>query len=127
MALKRQSRLTSGYIAVLAAAFVISVAAGWLPLATRMDREAYDAMTRSEPPPPGTAECVVVAIDERTITQTGGMRNIRTTLASALHSIAAANPAVVAIDIILSEPGDHDEDLATGRRSSQGSERDSRK
>ncbi len=67
-------------------------------------------MTRSEPPPPRTAQCVVVAIDERTITQTGGMRNIRTTLASALHSIAAANPAVVAIDIILSEPGDHDED-----------------
>lgn len=110
MAAKRHSRLTPGYIAVLAAAFVISVAAGWLPLATRMDREAYDAMTRSEPPPPRTPESVVVAIDERTITETGGMRKIRTTLASALHSIAVARPAVVAIDIILSEPGDRDED-----------------
>src|SRR5947209_462807 len=75
-----------------------------------MDREAYDAMTRSEPPPPRTPESVVVAIDERTISETGGMRNIRTTLASTLNSIAAASPAVVAIDIILSEPGDRDED-----------------
>lgn len=108
---RRQRRFTPGYIAVLAASFLLAVAAGWQTLATRMDRVAYDWMSRQQPPEPRATQSVVLAFDEQTIATTGGMRHLRRTLARALELVNRAHPTVVAIDVILSEETERAEDV----------------
>ncbi|MBC7927923.1 MAG: CHASE2 domain-containing protein, partial [Bryobacteraceae bacterium] len=118
---RRQRRFTPGYLAVLGVSFALAVAAGWLPLASRMDRDAYDAMSRVQPVSVRSSEAVVLAFDERTLSSTGGMRNLRDTLARVLAIVVTGKPSVIAIDIILSESGSakEDRDLAAVFRQSQ--------
>lgn len=109
---RRQRRLTVSYAVVLAVAFLLAVAAGWTSLASRMDRDAYDWMTRSHVTRAGNAQSIVLAFDEQTLSASGGMRRIRTSLAAVLARLQAAKPAVVAIDIILADEVDPAEDQA---------------
>ena len=51
-------------------------------------------------------QSVVVGIDERTFRERGGTPHIREIEAEALEKIARAQPAAVAIDIILADPTD---------------------
>ncbi|MBC8166763.1 MAG: CHASE2 domain-containing protein [Bryobacteraceae bacterium] len=108
--LRRQRRFTPGYTLVLAGSFLAAVAVGWTTLATRMDRDAYDWMSRAHPPREHTPGSVVLAFDEQTLGSTGGMRNIRPTLASAITRILPSKPAVVAVDISMFEATDPAED-----------------
>src|SRR4051794_2439828 len=103
---RRQRRFTTGYILILAASLVTAVVAGWTSLASRMDRDAYDWMSRAVPPPPTRPQSVVLAFDEQSLTAIGGLRNIRSGLAAAVETIIRAKPAVVAIDVVLSDAGD---------------------
>lgn len=109
---RRPRRVTLGYVLILIAAFAVALGAGWTTLASRMDRDAYDWMSRHQPPPKRPAESVVLAFDEETIYSTGGQPRLRRTLADALETILPAKPAVVAIDIILHEAGDRPEEDA---------------
>ncbi|HYI97860.1 MAG TPA: CHASE2 domain-containing protein [Bryobacteraceae bacterium] len=92
-------RVTVGYIAVLSAAFLVAMIAGWSSLAEGMEGSAYDWMFRVNPPPKIEPSSVIVAFDERTLNRTGGMRNLRRTLADVLTRIRQERPAVVAIDV----------------------------
>ena len=76
----------------------------------RVDHYAYDLVTRSSPVTGAPVGSVVVAIDEETLQARGGVRQMRLILAEALHQIAAAQPRVVALDVILSDLGDSAED-----------------
>ena len=105
-------RVTLGYISVLGAAFVISMIAGLSTLAEGMEGSAYDWMFRVQPPPAIQAGSTVLAFDEQTLSATGGMRNIRRTLADALLRLQRNKPAVVAIDIALPDSGDRADDEA---------------
>lgn len=108
---RRPRRVTAGYILILAAAFSVAVTAGWTTLASGMDRYAYDWMSRMQPPVARPADSVVLAFDEESLFATGGQPRIRKAMAEALERIAAAKPAVVAVDILLADPGDRpDED-----------------
>jgi signal transduction histidine kinase len=108
----RKSRAISwGYVAVLGGAFAAATLAGWTPLAQRMDGEAYDSMFSMQPPQESRTQAVVLAIDERTLTETGGMRNVRRTIAQALDRLQSANPKAVAIDLILADEGDPEQDV----------------
>ena len=69
-------RVTLGYIAVLATAFCLAMMAGWSSLADGMEGSAYDWMFRCSLRA-GEASSVVLAIDEHTLSETGGMRNLR--------------------------------------------------
>jgi signal transduction histidine kinase len=111
-----QPRITAGYILVLTGSLLIAVAGGWTTLAERMDRDAYDWMSRAQPAATASTQSVVLAFDERTLAATGGMRQIRTSLARVLERVNAGGPAVVAIDIILHDAGDPAENarLAAG-------------
>lgn len=83
--------------------------AGWSSLAEGMEGSAYDWMFRTQPPKTGTTDSVVLAFDEAALNQTGGMRNVRRTLAETLEHLKEDKPAVVAIDIVLpdaTEPAD---------------------
>lgn len=104
------SKRTLAYAGVVAAGFLAGTLAGWTALAVRIDHYAYDLMTRLSPGEDGTAQSVVVAIDEETLGARGGMRRIRPILTEALEGIAAAQPKAVAIDVILSDKGDDAED-----------------
>ena len=106
MAAARPRRVTLGYVLILVAAFATAVLAGWTTLASRMDRDAYDWMSRHQPPPQRHPDAVVLAFDQETIAATSGMRRLRTRLADALEQIIPAGPAVVAIDVILSDASD---------------------
>src|SRR4051794_17609027 len=107
---RRTRRFTPGYVLILAGSFLIAVLAGWTSLASRMDRDAYDWMSRAVPPPSHPPRSVVLAFDEESLTASGGMRNIRRSLASALDKLIPAKPAAVGIDIVLPDPGDPAED-----------------
>lgn len=105
-------RVTLGYIAVLSGAFVIAMIAGWSSLAEGMEGSAYDWMFRLQPPPRAEATSIVIAIDERTLVETGGMRNFRRTLTATLHKLNAGQPSVVAIDAVLADTVDEETDAA---------------
>ena len=71
--LRRPGRVTSGYVLILIAAFLIALTAGWTGLASGMDRYAYDWMSRVQPAAPRDPDCVVLAFDEQSLSTTGGM------------------------------------------------------
>ena len=98
-------RLTAGYVLILSAAFTVSLAAGWTGLAGRMNQDAYDWLFRIHAQPASPPRSVVLAFDEQTLSATGGMPRLRSTLADALERVRAAQPAVVVVDILLAEPG----------------------
>src|SRR5436190_11161734 len=106
------ARVTLGYIAILACSFAAAMIAGWSSLAEGMEGSAYDSMFRVQPSPARKPTSVVLAIDERTLSQTGGMRNFRGTLAEVLRRLRQDEPAVVAIDSVLADAVDPQTDGA---------------
>ena len=105
-------RVTLGYISILTAAFIVAMIAGLSTLAEGMEGSAYDWMFRVQPPAAVSASSVVVAFDEQALSASGGMRNLRATLAGTLRRLNRAKPAVVAIDIALPDATDRVDDLA---------------
>ncbi len=98
------------YAALLASALAIALASGWTALAARIDNSAYDFFFNLYPPAPEPAQSAVLAVDEATLNSMGGVRRIRTILAEGLQRIAPAGPKAVAIDFILADAGEPDED-----------------
>ncbi|MBY0504365.1 MAG: CHASE2 domain-containing protein [Bryobacteraceae bacterium] len=100
-----------GYVLVLTAAFLL----GWLISFTRLpatiDNAAYDWMFNLHQPAYPPAQSALLTIDEASLTSTGGRRNLRRTLARALDLVSAAKPKAIAIDLILAEPGEGDDEL----------------
>ncbi len=100
------------YAAVVALCFVAAFALS--TVAQRLDNYAYDLMSaRSRPD--WEPQSVVVAIDEQTFEAKGGTRSMRPILSEALDELRAASPSLVAIDIILHDAGDPDEDARLER------------
>jgi signal transduction histidine kinase len=75
--------------------------AAWTTPAKRLNNYAYDWLLSHRAEGAWTPQSVVVAIDERTLSERGGMPNIRLIEAEALDEIAAAKPLAVAIDVIV--------------------------
>ena len=94
---------TVAYIAVIAGCFAFSMAIGWLPPAIRANNILYDAVLARQTEEKWTPQSVVVAIDEQTLRERGGMRNLRLILADAISQIDAAQPAAVADDVLLAD------------------------
>ncbi len=88
----------------------MAVLAGWTRFADRIDNDAYDFLFGLYPPKDWKPESAVVAVDEQTLREYGGMRQIRGILAEALTAIQTAHPKVVALDVILADSGDPAED-----------------
>ena len=84
---------------------------GWTAFGRQIDQYAYDFLFRLEPPAPWSPSSIVLAIDERTLTKYRGLIGMRAALADGLDRIHDARPAVVAVDLILAEPGDADDEL----------------
>ena len=103
------SRQNVGYVAVLAACFLLAVIAGWTPLGSQIDNNFYDFMFRFRPPVLSASHSVILAIDERTLMEMGGMRQIRSIVAAGLEALQETRPAAVVVDLILADEGEPDE------------------
>jgi signal transduction histidine kinase len=104
--------------ALMLACFGIAVLLGWSKLASRLDGEAYDWMFTENRLPAWKPKAILLAINEASLIEMGGARNLRVRLAEALDSVCAAKPLAVAVDLMLSS-GDEpkvDEALAKSFR-----------
>lgn len=108
--MRRAGGQAIGYSAVVAASFLLATAAGWL--GPQFDNYAYDWMFRRHEPRGAKPESVLLTVDERSLAEMGGMRRLRHALAAGLELVAAAGPAVVAIDLILADEGEPADDAA---------------
>ena len=105
-----------GYVGVLTACFVVGVVAGWTPIASRIDDYAVDWMFNLSPPVASAKPAaLILAIDDESFNDMGGVRHYRTMLASGLELLAPAHPKLVAIDFILEDAGDPAEDARLAR------------
>ncbi len=106
----RSHKQTAGYLAVLAGSFLIALAAAWTPFAAEIDGAAYDRMARSHSRASTPPTSIVLAIDELSLRDLGGMRRLRHALANALDQIAPYHPRVLALDLILTDAGEPADD-----------------
>src|SRR5579863_4377228 len=90
------------YAGVLAGCFGITILVGGSPPAQRVNDIFYDWMLGRQQAN-WTPQSVVVAIDEATLGDRGGMRNIRATLAEVISAVTAASPLAVADDVLLAD------------------------
>ncbi len=91
------------YAGALAAAFLLGSALSWSPVGRQFDFWAYDMLLRAAPPAAEPSRSLIVAIDEASLNEFGGLLAIRAPLARALEALAAREPAAVAIDLVFSE------------------------
>ncbi len=99
-----------GYAAVLLAAFFAGMLGGYTPLGHQIDNDVYDWVFRLSRPAPGDFSCTLVEIDESSFAALGGVRALRSILATALERMAEAPPRVVLVDLTLTDAGDPAED-----------------
>ncbi|MEK7408122.1 MAG: CHASE2 domain-containing protein [Acidobacteriota bacterium] len=95
---------TIGYLAVLGAAFVVAMLAGWL--GAQIDNYAYDWMFRRHQPARRQPQSILLTVDEPTLARMGGVRRLREIVAEGLERIAGAGPKAVVIDVTLPEASD---------------------
>jgi adenylate cyclase len=94
--------LLAGFVlAVLVCALVAF--ASRLKLLESLQWQGYDLLVHSHPPPPALDSLVFVDFDEATFARLGVFPAPRATLAEVLEKIAAGQPEVVGLDILLSE------------------------
>jgi signal transduction histidine kinase len=108
------SKSTTGYVLLLAGAFLAALAGSRI-FGGPLERDAYDEMFRLYRPASWQPESALLIIDERSLGSIpGGAAGIRVPLAHALRIVCAAQPKLVAIDLILADRKDPaaDRDLA---------------
>lgn len=101
------------------AAFLVAVAASWTPMASRINGDAYDWMSRLYPVHRPSPQSLILAVDETTLKSRGGLRGLRGLLAATLEEIGKQDPTCVVVDFTLADDGDPAEDarLAAALRS----------
>jgi signal transduction histidine kinase len=97
---------------LLAASFGLALFVSYI-FGPQINDYVYDSMFRAyRPPKPAQPESVVLAIDELTLMDCGGIRGIRRPIAQALRLLAPVKPKAVAVDVILADRGAAAEDAA---------------
>jgi signal transduction histidine kinase len=89
----------------------------WNGFIQQVNAEWNDLTLRLLPSTPSEAvrQVVLVAVDDRTAARHGAIPLDRRILASGLRSLAQARPRVLAVDLLLSEPGDPGADAELAR------------
>lgn len=91
----------AGYVAVLACCFGLAIFVAEKAVGIRINHYAYDVTTRDAPITGWQPQSVVIAIDENTFKERGGVQAMRAILSEALDQLAEAGPRAVAIDVTL--------------------------
>lgn len=108
------------YSAVLISVALFSLLLSWTPIGRQLNFWTYDLLLRFFPPPAADSAAVILAIDEQTLGATGGLMNLREPVGQALQILAEHQPAVIALDIVLSERRDALENQALEQALSAG-------
>lgn len=95
--------------------FVLAVLAGWTRLAAQLDGQAYDWLVATRRPAPWPQKAILLAVDESSLINMGGARNLRAKLAESLDLICPAKPLAVAVDLMLSSNEDPATDQALAK------------
>lgn len=98
------------YWLAVGGAGLVALLASWTPLASQIDNYATDWLFRVHRPAPWIPESAILAMDEDSYEFTQGIRNLRGRLAEALDIVAAADPKVIALDVVLVDAGEGGED-----------------
>lgn len=98
------------YWLAIGGAFLVAIVAAWTPLGRSINNSAYDWMTRLYPVERAQPQSLILAIDETTLRKRGGIRGLRGFLADVLNRLSEQQPAMVALDFTLADPGDPAED-----------------
>ena len=94
---------TASYVGLLAASFALALFVSYI-FGPQINDYAYDSMFRAyRPSKPAQPESVVLAIDELTLMDCGGIRGIRRPIARAMSLLAPVKPKAVAVDVILAD------------------------
>jgi signal transduction histidine kinase len=99
------------YWLAVSAAGLLALLASWTPLATQIDNNATDWLFRAHQPTAWLPESAILALDEDSYELTQGVRNLRGKLAEAIEIVAAAQPKVIALDVVLVDAGQGGEDV----------------
>lgn len=86
----------------------------WNGFVQQFNAQATDILMRLRPVTAGgaTRDLVLVAIDDNTAARFGPLPLNRAALAEGLTRLAGYGPAVVAVDVLIAEPGDEEADAA---------------
>ncbi|MEN6534893.1 MAG: CHASE2 domain-containing protein [Bryobacteraceae bacterium] len=106
----RFNRQNLGYAVLLVLLFVIAMMASYTAFGRQIDADAYDWTFRLHRGFHGETRSALLAIDEASLMELGGVRGLRSMVAGGLERLSAASPSVVAIDLTLSEAGDPADD-----------------
>jgi signal transduction histidine kinase len=98
------------WIRWLLGSWLLATLLSWTPISQRIDNDFYDWATRLWAHRHAPAQSIVVGIDEQDLNSGGGPRNIRILLRSALDRLCAAKPSVIAVDVVITDPGDPQQD-----------------
>lgn len=101
----------AAYPSILALAFLFSIVLSWTQFAGQIDNSAYDFIFRLYQPAPWKHDSIILAADEDSFRAFGGIVGLRKMFADGLQRIKAVSPRAVAIDLVLSEPGQNDDAL----------------
>ena len=107
--MRRSRRQNIEFAALLTAALAAALLAAGA-VGPQLDKDAYDWIYRLYRPPDWEPQSILLAIDEESFRVSGGVSNLREALAEGLERIAPAGPKAVAIDVLLADDGDEDDD-----------------
>src|ERR1051325_4755856 len=82
----------------------IALVVGWTPYGQRINHIFYDLYFRQRGAQQPSDEIVIVGIDDATLRENGPGPLDRAKLAQGLRVIEAANPSLIALDILLTDP-----------------------
>lgn len=100
-------------LAIVALAATLGVLVDWR--APGLERYARDWLMRARGPLPTPGDIAIVAIDEPSVARFGRFPWSRQVMAKAVEAIAAAQPKVIAIDVLFADPTVQDDDDALAR------------
>ena len=91
---------------------VLSLIAGWSAYGNRINHIFYDLYFRQRGPQPVSGNIVIVGIDDATLAEYGPPPLDRSRLAEGIELLRQAQPRLIALDVLLSDPGDRESDQA---------------
>ena len=100
---------------LLSLCFALALLFGWSRAASQLDGQAYDWLFTVNRPENWKPKAILLAIDEGSLIEIGGARNLRQALAEALDHVCAAKPMVIAVDLMLSTSEDAKLDAALAK------------
>lgn len=99
-----------GYPLLALVCLAISLLLGWTAYGRRINDIFYDLYFRRRGPQKPSAEIVIVAIDDATLSAYGPLPLDRSRLAQGIAALRAAQPSLIALDLLLTDRGPADSD-----------------